>query len=113
MCLGVQQSLKYVRRSCRAQRKSPPKITAVYVLTDWRGMRMDTLPALQLLVKNNPEERTIQFGGTKGQDIRQRNMDMPYDAMDNEGHVESLPLFANIAKYTVVLQLKLLRLPSS
>ena len=80
-------------------------------------MRMDTLPALQLLVKNNPEERTIQFGGTKGQAIRQRNMDMPYDAMDNEGHVESLPLFANIdprtAKYTVVLQLKLLRLPSS
>lgn len=56
------------------------------------------------IVKENPKEKTIHFGGIKGQAIRQRYMDMTYDAMDKDGHVKTLPLFADIdirtAKYT-------------
>ncbi|KAF6759889.1 fatty acid synthetase alpha subunit [Ephemerocybe angulata] len=43
------------------------------------------------IVKENPKEKTIHFGGIKGQAIRQRYMDMTYDAMDKDGHVKTLP----------------------
>ena len=56
------------------------------------------------IVKDNPKDKTIHFGGIKGQAIRQRYMDMTYDAMDKDGHVKTLPLFADIdvrcQKYT-------------
>lgn len=56
------------------------------------------------IVKDNPKEKTIHFGGIKGQAIRQRYMDMTYDAMDKDGNVKTLPLFADIdirtPKYT-------------
>jgi fatty acid synthase subunit alpha, fungi type len=56
------------------------------------------------IVKDNPKEKTIHFGGIKGQAIRQRYMDMTYDAMDKDGTVKTLPLFADIdirtPKYT-------------
>ena len=48
------------------------------------------------IVKDNPKEKTIHFGGIKGQAIRQRYMDMTYDAMDKDGNVKTLPLFADI-----------------
>jgi fatty acid synthase subunit beta len=34
------------------------------------------------IVKDNPKEKTIHFGGIKGQAIRQRYVDMTYDTMD-------------------------------
>ena len=56
------------------------------------------------IVKDNPKEKTIHFGGMKGQAIRQCYMDMAYDTMDKDGHFKTLPLFANInirtPKYT-------------
>ncbi|KAG8213088.1 hypothetical protein J3R82DRAFT_11484 [Butyriboletus roseoflavus] len=56
------------------------------------------------IVKDNPKEKTIHFGGIKGQAIRQRYMDMTYDTMDKDGTVKTLPLFADIdvrtPKYT-------------
>jgi len=56
------------------------------------------------IVKDNPKQKTIHFGGIKGQAIRQRYMDMSYDAMDRDGNVKTLPLFADIdartPKYT-------------
>ena len=56
------------------------------------------------IVKDNPKEKTIHFGGIKGQDIRQRYMEMTYDTMDKDGNVKTLPLFADIdvrtPKYT-------------
>jgi len=56
------------------------------------------------IVKDNPKEKAIHFGGIKGQAIRQRYMDMTYDTMDKDGHVKTLPLFADIdvrtPKYT-------------
>lgn len=48
------------------------------------------------IVKNNPKAKTIHFGGFKGQAIRQRYMDMSYDSLDKDGHVKTLPLFADI-----------------
>jgi fatty acid synthase subunit alpha len=48
------------------------------------------------IVKNNPKEKTIHFGGTKGQAIRQRYMSMSYDTTDKDGNVKTLPLFADI-----------------
>lgn len=56
------------------------------------------------IVKDNPKEKSIHFGGIKGQAIRQRYMDMTYDTMDRDGNVKTLPLFADIdvrtPKYT-------------
>lgn len=55
-------------------------------------------------VKENPKQKTIHFGGIKGQAIRQRYMDMTYDTTDKHGNVKTLPLFADIdvrtPKYT-------------
>ena len=56
------------------------------------------------IVKDNPKEKTIHFSDIKGQAIRQRYMDVTYDTMDKDGHVKTLPLFADIdvrcPKYT-------------
>lgn len=56
------------------------------------------------IVKDNPKEKTIHFGGYKGQAIRKRYMDMSYDTMDKDGNVKTLPLFGDIdirtARYT-------------
>ncbi|KIR78245.1 fatty acid synthase subunit beta, fungi type [Cryptococcus gattii EJB2] len=52
------------------------------------------------IVKNNPKELTIHFGGIKGQAIRQRYMDLTYDIIDESGRVKTLPLFGDIDLYT-------------
>ncbi|KAE9399788.1 fatty acid synthase [Gymnopus androsaceus JB14] len=56
------------------------------------------------IVKDNPKDKTVHFGGIKGQAIRQRYMEMSYDTTDKDGHVKTLPLFADIdirtPKYT-------------
>ncbi|KAF5337910.1 hypothetical protein D9758_013124 [Tetrapyrgos nigripes] len=56
------------------------------------------------IVKDNPKQKTVHFGGIKGQEIRQRYMDMTYDSLDKDGNVRTLPLFADIdirtPKYT-------------
>jgi fatty acid synthase subunit alpha len=48
------------------------------------------------IVKDNPKEKTIHFGGIKGQAIRSRYMEMSYDTMDKDGVVRTLPLFGEI-----------------
>ncbi|WWD18974.1 hypothetical protein CI109_103431 [Kwoniella shandongensis] len=52
------------------------------------------------IVKNNPKELTIHFGGIKGQAIRQRYMDLTYDTIDESGNFKTLPLFGDIDLYT-------------
>jgi fatty acid synthase subunit alpha, fungi type len=42
------------------------------------------------IVKDNPKEKTIHFGGIKGQAIRQCYMDMTYNTMDKDSHVKTL-----------------------
>ena len=48
------------------------------------------------IVKNNPLQKIMHFGGIKGQEIRQRYMAMSYDTLDKDGNVKTLPLFADI-----------------
>ena len=48
------------------------------------------------IVKDNPKEKTIHFGGIKGQAIRTRYMEMTYDTMDKDGVIRTLPLFGDI-----------------
>ena len=48
------------------------------------------------IVRHNPNEKTIHFGDIKGQAIRQRYIDMTYDALDKDGSVKTLPLFTDI-----------------
>jgi len=48
------------------------------------------------IVKNNPQSKTVHFGGLKGQEIRQRYMAMSYDTLDKDGNVKTLPLFSDI-----------------
>ncbi|KAJ7200860.1 acyl transferase domain-containing protein [Mycena pura] len=56
------------------------------------------------IVKDNPKEKTIHFGGIQGQAIRRRYKDMSYDTTDKDGNIKTLPLFADIdvrtPKYT-------------
>src|SRR3981189_1799849 len=60
------------------------------------------------LVKENPKEKTIHFGGIKGQTISQRYMDMTYDMMDKDGNVTVLPLFAHMVARTAKNNMRLL-----
>jgi fatty acid synthase subunit alpha, fungi type len=48
------------------------------------------------ILKNNPESKTIHFGGIKGQAIREHYIAMSYDTLDKDGNVETLPLFTDI-----------------
>jgi fatty acid synthase subunit alpha len=48
------------------------------------------------IVKHNPKDKTIHFGGIKGQAIRQRYIDMTFDTLDKDGNVKTLPLFTDI-----------------
>ena len=50
------------------------------------------------IVKNNPKEATIHFGGIKGQAVRQCYMDMTYDAMDKDGNVETLKVIGTVRR---------------
>ncbi|EKM78079.1 hypothetical protein AGABI1DRAFT_61049 [Agaricus bisporus var. burnettii JB137-S8] len=52
------------------------------------------------IVRDNPKEKTIYFGGIQGQAIRQRYMDMTYDTLDKDGNTKTLPLFADIDNRT-------------
>ncbi|TXT15634.1 hypothetical protein VHUM_00137 [Vanrija humicola] len=52
------------------------------------------------IVKNNPKELTIHFGGIKGQAIRQRYMDLTYDTIGDDGELKTKPLFGDIDLYT-------------
>ena len=48
------------------------------------------------IAKHNPKEKTIYFGGIKGQAIRQRYIDTTYDTLDKDDNVKTLPLFTDI-----------------
>ena len=48
------------------------------------------------IVRTNPKEKTVHFGGLKGQATRQKYMDMTYTTTDTDGNVKTLPLFGDI-----------------
>ena len=70
----------------------------------WEGTNAHLLTiygfSITKIIKDNPKEKTIHFSGIKGQAIHQRYMDKTYDTMDKDGHVETLPFFADIDVHT-------------
>ena len=52
------------------------------------------------MVEHNPKEKTIHFGGIKGQAIRQHYMDMTYNITDKDRHFKILPLLPDIGACT-------------
>ena len=56
------------------------------------------------IVKNNPKQKTVHFGGLQGQKVRERYMAMTYDSVDSDGNLKSIALFPDITvasmKYT-------------
>lgn len=48
------------------------------------------------IVKHNPKENAVHFGGIKGQAIRQRYIDTTYDTLDKDGNVKTTPLSIDI-----------------
>ncbi|KAI8872143.1 fatty acid synthase [Ramicandelaber brevisporus] len=52
------------------------------------------------IVRNNPKEKTVYFGGPKGVAIRRNYMSMTYDTVDETGNVTTKPLFPGIQEST-------------
>ncbi|KAI9473939.1 MAG: fatty acid synthase [Benjaminiella poitrasii] len=52
------------------------------------------------IVRNNPKEKTIHFGGPKGDRIRQNYMSMLYDVVEADGTIRTLRLFPSIDEYS-------------
>ncbi|KAI8145418.1 fatty acid synthase [Fennellomyces sp. T-0311] len=52
------------------------------------------------IVRDNPKEKTVHFGGPRGNAIRQNYMSMTYDVVESDGAIKTLPLFPNIGERT-------------
>lgn len=52
------------------------------------------------IVRDNPKEKTVHFGGPRGNAIRQNYMSMTYDVVESDGTTKTLPLFPNINERT-------------
>ncbi|KAI7904710.1 fatty acid synthase [Cokeromyces recurvatus] len=52
------------------------------------------------IVRNNPKEKVVHFGGPRGKKIRQNYMSMSYDVVDADGTTKTLPLFPTINERT-------------
>ncbi|KDQ57051.1 hypothetical protein JAAARDRAFT_35647 [Jaapia argillacea MUCL 33604] len=74
---------------------SSPAARAVWEAADAHLLNVYGFSIVEI-VQKNPKEKTVHFGGIKGQAIRKRYMDMTYDTMDKDGNVKTLPLFADI-----------------
>ncbi|ORY65186.1 fatty acid synthase beta subunit dehydratase [Pseudomassariella vexata] len=49
------------------------------------------------IVRNNPKELTVHFGGSKGKAIRQKYMDMKFETVAQDGSTKSEKIFKNIS----------------
>ena len=74
---------------------SSPAARAVWDAADAHLLAVYGFSIIEI-VKDNPKEKTIHFGGIKGQAIRARCMEMTYDAMDKDSVIRALPLFGDI-----------------
>ncbi|KAJ2605522.1 fatty acid synthase alpha subunit Lsd1, partial [Coemansia sp. RSA 1804] len=50
------------------------------------------------IVRNNPKERTVYFGGDKGANIRNNYCSLTYETVDSEGNSKVLRLFPDIVE---------------
>lgn len=68
-----------------------PAARAVWEGADAHLLAVYGFPIVEV-VKDSPKEKTIHFGGIKGQAIRQRYMDIiTYGTVDKASHVKTLP----------------------
>lgn len=52
------------------------------------------------IVRNNPKDLTVHFGGSRGRAIRQNYISLTFDAVDDEGKTICKPIFPNITPTT-------------
>ncbi|RCH93518.1 beta subunit of fatty acid synthetase, partial [Rhizopus stolonifer] len=52
------------------------------------------------IVRSNPKEKVVHFGGPRGNKIRQNYMSMTYDVVEADGTTKTLPLFPSITERT-------------
>ena len=74
---------------------SSPAACAIWDAADEHLLAMYGFSIIDIM-KHNPKEKTIHFGGIKGQAICQRYTNMTYDTLDKDGSVKTLPLFTDI-----------------
>ncbi|RUP46910.1 fatty acid synthase [Jimgerdemannia flammicorona] len=58
------------------------------------------------IVRHNPKEKTVHFGGPKGNAIRQNYMSMTYDVVKADGATKTMPLFPDINERTAFYTFK-------
>jgi fatty acid synthase subunit alpha, fungi type len=75
--------------------KNSPAAHAVWDGADAHLLAIYGSPIVEI-VKDNPKEKTIHFGGIKGQAIRKRYMEMTFYTTNKGGTIHTLPLFGDI-----------------
>ncbi|OGE55204.1 hypothetical protein PENARI_c004G09587 [Penicillium arizonense] len=50
------------------------------------------------IVRNNPKELTVHFGGSRGRAIRENYISLTFDAVDDDGKTTCQPVFPNITR---------------
>jgi fatty acid synthase subunit beta len=76
---------------------SSPVAKAIWDYADEHFMENYGFSILDI-VKNNPKEKIIYFGGLKGEKIRNNYMSLLYDVIDSDGTISTLPLFPKITE---------------
>lgn len=64
------------------------------ILLTWTGF------AITNIVKNNPKELTVHFGGARGKAIRQNYMSMTFETVAADGSIKSEKIFKEISDST-------------
>jgi malonyl CoA-acyl carrier protein transacylase len=83
---------------------SSPAAPAVWDAADKHLLEVYGFSIIDIL-KHNPKEKTIHFGGIKGQAIRQWYNDMTYNTLDKDGNVKTLLLFVDINVHSMKIML--------
>jgi 3-oxoacyl-ACP reductase-like protein/enoyl reductase-like protein/malonyl CoA-acyl carrier protein transacylase/acyl dehydratase len=78
---------------------SSPVAKAIWDQADKHFMENYGFSILEI-VRSNPKEKVVHFGGPRGNKIRQNYMSMTYDVVDADGSTNTLPLFPTINERT-------------
>jgi fatty acid synthase subunit alpha len=78
---------------------SSPVAKAIWDQADKHFMENYGFSILEI-VRSNPKEKVVHFGGPRGNKIRQNYMSMSYDVVDADGTTKTLPLFPTIHQRT-------------
>ncbi|KAI8993220.1 fatty acid synthase [Pilobolus umbonatus] len=78
---------------------SSPVAKAIWDQADKHFMENYGFSILEI-VRTNPKEKVVHFGGPRGNRIRDNYMSMTYDVVEADGTVKTLPLFPSINNRT-------------